>query len=262
METRSFDLFIERLRGTLERAPRVLGLVTLGTTADSALRDDWSDHDFWVITESGAQDAYLNDLSWLPDAQNIAISVRHGKRYRTVVYRNRHKVEFAVLDIEEARDGKIERYGVLIDRGQVAELAESIQQRTLEQARSSGASADALQNLCVLVWTACERYSRGELLSARQYLDGFAVNQLLQLVSVYTSQASGVSADVLDARRRLEMRAPELAAEVLKILNEPVPAAALRLLGVAEREVKSAAPALAWNNVAMVQTWISELAGA
>ena len=261
MRPQSFELFTERLRDKLENDPRVIGFVTLGTTADSELRDEWSDHDFWIITEAGAQNSYLTDFSWLPDAENIAITVRHGERYRSAVYRDRHKVEFAVLDVDEARDGKIERYGVLIDRGGVAELIESIRQQTFEQAQTSRTWADGLQNLCIIVWTACERFERGEMLSARQYIDGFAVNQLLQLVSVHTSDESDVSADLLDARRRLEMRSPELAAEVLRILTKPVPEAALGLLGIAERELKSKAPDLAWEEVALVQTWISELEG-
>ena len=82
----------------------MLGLVTLGTTADPTLRDEFSDHDFWVITEPGAQDSLIGDLSWLPDAPNIALTVSHGPRRRTVLYSNRHKVEFAIFDPEEARE--------------------------------------------------------------------------------------------------------------------------------------------------------------
>jgi hypothetical protein len=255
----AFDIYTERLRAALDSAPEVVGLVTLGTTVDSTLRDEWSDHDFWVITKAGAQDSFLKDLSWLPDAHNIAITVCHGKSYRTVVYRNRHKVEFAVFDANEAREGKAQRYQVLIDRGQIAELMESVHQGTIKQAQDNQARPDALQNLCVLVWSACERYSRGELLSARQYLDGFAVNQLLGLISVSDRETVEDGKDVLDPRRRLELRSPALAEEVLTLLDEPVPEAALHLLEIAERELKQKAPTLAWDKVTMVQGWICEL---
>jgi hypothetical protein len=122
MEAEAFDNYTDRLRAALESAHEVVGLVTLGTTVASTFRDEWSDHDFWVITKAGAQDSFLKDLTWLPDAHNIAITVCHGKSYRTVVYRNRHKVEFAVLDVNEAHEGKAQRYRILIDRGQIAEL--------------------------------------------------------------------------------------------------------------------------------------------
>ena len=115
---------------------------------------------------------------WLPYAHNIAIIVCHGKHRRTLLYRNRHQVEFAVFDVNNAHEGKVERYRVLIDRDQIAELMESIHQVSLKQGQTR---PDALETLCVLVWSAYERYSRGELLSARQYLDGFAVNQLFDI---------------------------------------------------------------------------------
>lgn len=258
MEAEAFDIYTERLRKALESASEVVGLVTLGTTVDSKFRDEWSDHDFWVITETGAQDSFLKDLSWLPDAHNIAITVCHGRRYRTVVYRNRHKIEFAVLDVNEAREGKAQRYRTLIDRDQIAVLMESVHENTLKQAHTDQAKPDALQNLCVLVWSACERYGRGELLSARQCLDGFAVNQLLNLIFASDIETVDEGKDELDPRRRLERRSAVLAAEVATILHEPIPQGALHLLEIAERELKPKAPTLAWESVTMVRDWISE----
>ena len=251
MEAEAFETYTNHLRASLEAARDVLGLVTLGSTADPSLRDEWSDHDFWVITEPGAQDRFVDDLSWLPDYQNIAIVVCHGKHHRTVLYHNQHKIEFAVFDIDEARTGKIERYQILIDRDQIAELIDSIHQETLREAKLK---PDALENLCVTLWSACERYWRGELLSARQYIDGFAVNKLLGLIS-----NSEPDHDALDPRRRLELRSPALAAEVLALRDVTVPEAALRILEIVERELKPKAPELAWKNVRMVQGWIREL---
>jgi hypothetical protein len=254
MEATAFDKYTEQLRTSLQTVREVIGLVVLGTTADSTFRDQWSDHDFWVITEPRTQETLLEDLSWLPDYQNIAITVRHGERRRTVVYRNRHKVEFAVFDVNEAPSGKVERYQVLLGRDQIGELINSVLEDTLSQAATR---PDALENLCVLVWSACERLSRGELLSARQYVDGFAVNQLLSLIS--SGEVTEESKDRLDPRRRLEMTAPALATEVLQILGQQVPEAALHLLQIVERELKLKAPTLAWDKVAMVRGWIYDL---
>lgn len=254
MELNAFDTYTDQLRASLESARDVLGLVTLGSTADSTLRDEWSDHDFWVITEPGAQGKFVNDLSWLPDYGDIAIVVCHGKHNRTVLYRNRHQVEFAVFDVDEARMGKIERYRILIDRGHIRELIESVHQNTLEEAQIK---PDALENLCATVWSACERHYRGELLSARQYIDGFAVNKLLNLIS--GSEPDDERRDPLDPRRRVELRSPALAAEVMSIRDLSVPNAALRILEIAEHELKQKAPNLAWEKVGMVQAWIREL---
>jgi hypothetical protein len=249
MKASEFDEYTEALRASLASRPEVVGLVTLGSTADPAFRDEWSDHDFWVITKPGAQDALVDDLSWLPGYQDIAITIKHLPHGRNVLFRDRHKVEFAVFSADEMRSGKVDRYRVLIDRDRIAELVESIRADSIRPAR---ARAEALENLCVLVWSACERHYRGEFLSSRQYLDGFAINQLLSLIF-----EPGGATDALDPRRRVEQRSPELAAELLAALAQPVPQAALSLLQIAERELKSSNPTIALDTLEMVRGWIS-----
>lgn len=254
MDATQFDDYTERLRASLESVREVLGLVVLGSTADSTLRDEWSDHDFWIITEAGAQDALVEDLSWLPDHQDIALKVNHLPHGRTIVFHNRHKVEFAVFDATELNTGKIDRYRVLIDRDRIAELIAAVHNHTRQQAQPK---PDAIENLCVVLWSACERHMRGELLSARQYLDGFAIDRLLGLIS--NTVSGDERKDTLDPRRRLEQGSPELAAQLLAIRQQPVPEAALQLLEIAERELKPIAPALAWEKVTMVRDWIRSL---
>jgi len=256
MNAIEFETYTDRLRSSVQSIPEVIGLVTLGSTAEPQLRDEWSDHDFWVITESDAQDLLIKDLRWLPDAHAIAIEVCHGPRRRTLVYASGHKIEFAIFDVVEAIKGKIQRYAVLIDRGNIADLMSSIQQDTLSEARLTHDRPDALENLCVLVWSACERHQRGELLSARQYLDAFSVNQLLSLLAIHDVDTLS---DELDPRRHLESSSPKLAAEVLKVGGEPVPIAAVHLLDIALRELKDKKPDLAWEQVIRVKEWIGKL---
>jgi hypothetical protein len=251
MEATEFEDYTKRLRVSLESVEGVIGLVTLGSTADPSFRDQWSDHDFWVITKPGAQDSLGADLSWLPDYQNILFAVSHRPYGRTILFRNRHKVEFAVFDTTEVHSGKIERYQVLIDRDHIAELIGNVHLETQRQAKLR---PEALENLCVLLWSACELYARGEILHARQYVDGFAINQLLNILQ---SESRDERKDALDPRRRLEMRAPELAAELRELYGKPVPDAALHLLNIVERELKPRASELAWDNVAIVRDWIS-----
>jgi hypothetical protein len=252
MNATEFENYTERLRVSLESVSQVIGLVTLGSTADPTFRDEWSDHDFWVITEPGAQDSLVEDLFWLPDHQNILFEVSHRPHGRTILFTNRHKVEFAVLDTSEVTSGKIERYQILIDRDRVAELIGNIHLETHKQAKLR---PEALENLCVLVWSAYELSARGEVLHARQWLDGFAINQLLNLLY---DEIGDERKDALDPRRRLETRSPALAAELLELYAKPVPDATRHLLEIVERELKPKAPALAWDKVALVRTWIAE----
>src|SRR5215467_4726800 len=148
MDDTAFESFTEALRAALEAYPSCLGLVTLGSTADPTFRDEWSDHDFWVITKPGSQDSLVQELSWLPDYQNILFAVSHRPHGRTILFRNRHKVEFAVFDTSEVNSGRIERYQVLIDRDQIAELIEKIH---IETHRQPKLRPEALENFCVLL---------------------------------------------------------------------------------------------------------------
>jgi len=254
MDAVQFDNYTDQLRVSLESVREVLGLVVLGSTADSTLRDEWSDHDFWIITEVGAQDALLEDLSWLPAYQNIALTVKHLPHGLTMVFHNRHKVEFAVFDATEVNSGRVDRYRVLIDRGGIAELVATVHDATRLQTQARPVT---LENLCVVLWSACERHMRGELLSARQYMDAFAIDRLLSLI--VNNEPAEERKDTLDPRRRLEQRSPELAAEVMAVRDQPVPQAALQLLEIAERELKPKAPTLAWDKVKLVRDWILAL---
>jgi hypothetical protein len=103
--------------------------------------------------------------------------------------------------------------------------------------------------------TACARFRRGEFLSARRYIDCFAVDNLLNLVLAHEGLAPEAS-DRLDPRRRLEQLRPTLAGELLRGLAQPVPQAALALLQLAEREVAARAPQLPWAEARQVRAWL------
>ena len=258
MNPDAFQSFTERLQARLDADPRVLGLVLLGSTADSSYRDAWSDHDFWVITETGAQGAYLDTPAWLPDAESILLTARHGLSYRTVLYRDGHKAEYAVFDRAEAdAGGKIERFRVRIDRADVAGLARAIRDRAHRERAEAVARPDNLENLCLLLWTAHERSLRGEHFSAHRYLLASA-DTLLDLLVFHTDSARAPAADRLDPRRRLERLRPELARELQRVLSLPLPRAGVELLDLARRLLYAAAPGLAWEETAVVRRWLDE----
>src|SRR5215212_4996001 len=98
MNSGEYQNFLDELISTLEADPHVLGLIALGSTADAAYRDRWSDYDFWVITAHGSQSRYLDTVSWLPRAGDVLMVVRHGPSRRTILYGNRQKAEYAVFD--------------------------------------------------------------------------------------------------------------------------------------------------------------------
>jgi lincosamide nucleotidyltransferase B/F len=252
-----YQSFLKKLIATLEADPLVHGLIALGSTAEPASRDRWSDHDFWIITSAGAQSRYLDTFSWLPQADDILLTVRHGLSYRVALYGNGHKVEYAVFDPQEAVSGKIERFQALIDRRAIGELAESIRLQTHQERAASVARPERLENLCVLLVTACERWERGERLSAQRYLQ-FALDAVLDLLVAHGGLNKSPLADELDPRRRLEQREPELGQELERFAHLVAAEAGVALLDLAERELRARAPELAWEKVSVVRKWLQE----
>ena len=257
MDSTDYEDFLDELTAALEADPLVLGLIALGSTADAASRDCWSDHDFWVITSHGAQAHYLDTTSWLPRAGDILINVRHGLSYRTVLYKSRHKVEYAIFDSEEAVRGKIERFRVLIDRRDISSLAESIRLQTLKERASALARPDLLENLCTLLWTAYERWGRGERLSSQRYVQ-FSIDAFLDLLAAHNGLNKSRAADELDTRRRLEQIEPELGRELGRIALLAPAEAGVALIDLAEKALTARAPGLAWEKASTVRKWLRD----
>ena len=257
MNPTEYQDFLAGLISTLEGDPLVLGLIALGSTADAASRDRWSDHDFWVITAPGSQSRYLDTVSWLPRAGDILMTVSHGPSRRTVLYGERHIAEYAVFDPEEAVSGKIERYRVLIDRRDIGGLAESIRLQTQKERTSGLARPDKLENLCLLLWTAFERWERGERLSAQRYIQ-FSIDLFLDLLVAHKGLNRPRIADELEARRRLEQIEPELGQELGRIGLLAPAEAGVALIDLAQERLMARAPELAWEKVFVVRKWLQE----
>jgi hypothetical protein len=228
-----------------------------GSTADADKRDAWSDHNFWVITEPGARDRYLDSTSWLPNADQIILTARHGADHRSALYGNQHKIDYAVADEQGLASGTFENFEVVFDRGEVLSHAQSGFDRTRRDRIEILRHSFTLQGFGILVWTAYGRAARGELLSARIFLE-MATDVLLNLLCVHTSLGRFPSVDTLDPRRRLERNNPRLAQELLGILtNETLPACR-QLLTFAERELRHRTSTLCWEEIDQVKSWIGE----
>jgi lincosamide nucleotidyltransferase B/F len=228
--------------------------------ADARFRDRWSDHDFWIVTRAGHEDFYLDSPAWLPDADQILLSARQGAHYRTVIYLDGHKVEYGVFDQGTAFQGKIERYSVLLERGGILSLAQSVLDEAKRNRREQLFRPNKLVNLAILVWTFHERMERGEWLAAHRFLT-FAVELLLDLITACVLPEDDTKSDFLDSTRRLEQRYPDLAAELKSILTTADLTSGPALLHLAERLLRDDEPDLEWDQVMTVCDWMEEPAG-
>jgi hypothetical protein len=234
MNREQYDAFTERLCQTLERDARILALVALGSMAQPERIDQWSDHDFWVVTRPESQDTLLTDLSWLPDAADIVLALRQAPQYYTVFYRSGHISEFAVFTPQQLTQGKTNAYRILFDRKHITEQVQAIYERTGREPQ--GAEHDALLcgNFLVHIWMGVQRSRRGEVLSAYGYLTHAALNDLLLLLMRHVPTPQPALRDSFDPRRRFEQLYPAIGAAFHRILHHDLATIAVGLLDIAD----------------------------
>ena len=239
MTPEDYAKFTERLRERLADDERVLGLVALGSMAAiDYVPDAWSDHDFFVIVASGEQARFRTDLSWLPDRERVAFSFLETEHGVKVVYDDGHLLEFAVFDDRELDLARVNRYRVLLDRGDLERRMGELRAVTVRATEGSARDdvwlfGQFLTNLLVGVG----RYWRGERLSGHAFVKKHAVNHLLVLLARHAPAERASLLDDLDPWRRFDLVHERLGAEIDALLGEPVPVAASGLLDLAVREL-------------------------
>jgi len=231
---------------------RVVGLVAVGSMAERDYApDEWSDHDFFLVTQPGEQDAFRTDLSWLPRADEIVLSFRETEHGLKVVYEDAHLIEFAVFSVEELRVAPVDRHRVLLDRGGVADGLVVISREQSSAPRRDGARAFDLLLSHVLVGPG--RHCRGETLSGAFFVRSLAVSDLVSLVTATLPAENETLLDGLDPLRRFELVYPEIAREIDELSHVDTLTAARGMLALAERELRSTRPELPWRALDVVR---------
>jgi hypothetical protein len=234
MDPAAYSAFTDALSRRLDADPRVVGLVALGSmSGDGPAPDAYSDHDFFVVTRSGAQEAFRTDLDWLPESGRAVLVHRETEHGLKVVLDDGHLLELAVFDLDELLVARANRYRVLLDRGGVADRMAAVAAKPVESPTDRWLSGQLLGNLLV----GGGRAARGELLSARLFVAGHATGHLLRLLSRHVPPEAPVPLDDLDPFRRFERAFPILGAELNAALSLPPLPGALALLDLASREL-------------------------
>lgn len=211
--------------------------------------DGWSDHDFFLVAAPGAQEELRSDLSWLPSAEQIALSFRETDHGLKAIYDDGHMLEFAVFDLEElVAFGSVNRYRVLLDRGGVEEAVAEARAKPPRQ-------HDDLHCFGMVVSAALVaggRGRRGEVLSAA-FLVTWGMTYLARLVQRHVPAENASLLDEFDALRRFERVYPALGAELAAICELPPAQGGPALLDVLERELRGVCPELPWAGLDAVR---------
>lgn len=211
--------------------PEIIGLVLVGSAAETERVDAWSDHDFSVITPSGSQEALRTDLRWLPNSQSIAFSFRETEHGLKVVYESGAVLEFAIFDCTELQSCMVNHHHLAYGNHDVAQALE-----TAKNLKSEESPADSVKDfrhfLSVLI-IGVGRARRGEILTAGENIRSTATTALLK---VFTRQLDKDSRlDKFDPRRRFELAYPEIGSRIGTASAMQPEDGARALLDIAER---------------------------
>lgn len=226
-----FIKYSESLIDSCKENPKIIGLVLVGSTAETERVDEWSDHDFFVITESNDQEPLRRDLSWLPNSEEIAFWFRETEHGLKVVYNSGEVLEFAIFDSDELRGCTVNHHRLAYG-GEEVQRALSTAKNRLPEVVVGDDLADFRHFLSVLV-IQVGRARRGELLTAGQGIRGTAATALLKVLTrrlPYDRQL-----DKLDVSRRFEFAHPEIGKVIVEALAQQPEPAAIDLLKISEK---------------------------
>jgi hypothetical protein len=252
----AYNEYTQELTDRLEPDPRVLALIALGSMAEADLRDEYSDHDFWLVVAAGTESHFLSDLSWLPRiaAEPLAV-IRFGNRGASILHSDRHVTEFAVLTEGSLEDQPTDRYAILLDRLGLEHMLPTLVANARARRAATDHWPDAVGNLALVVWTGVARHHRGELLASQKYLRYHAVQCILNIAQA-ADLLSDAATNFLDPWRRLERINPRLASELLASFEQPALTAARTLLDVADAQLRPHTVDQAWAAIDTVRQWL------
>lgn len=190
---------------TTRHALALLGLGSAGLELDRM--DPYSDLDFFAVVEDGYKQEYINSLEWLSDIHPIAYQFRNTDDGYKLLFVDGIFCEFAVFELGELKDIPFAPGRIVWKRPEVPDMiAFPIAKISTPSKRDKDwLLGEALTNLYV----GLQRDKRGEKLSAMRFIQGFAVDRLLELVE-YVEQANAVHRDPFVNERRFEQRHPNL----------------------------------------------------
>lgn len=259
MDLTRYNQFTAQLVANLKTDSRVLGLIALGSMAQrTRLPDDWSDHDFFVITTPGEQEHFRQDLSWLPDTDQIVLQVRETDHGLKVLYAYGHLIEFAVFDLQELHIAKVNDCRILIDQ---ADITTHLHQTAQVSASAPRDASRAYSLFLSLLLVGTGRAARGEILSAHRFIKDHALAHLLSLLAAHlpAEDSAKTRLDNLDPFRRFEIVFPDIAPQIHDMLLQPPITAAQHLLTLADQHLSAALPDYPAQAVAVVRTYLAKV---
>jgi hypothetical protein len=228
---------LDAIGQALRDSGHALALIGLGSVGLETQRlDAWSDLDFFAIVEPGHKARYLHRLDWLAAAHPLAWHFQNTVDGHKALMADGVFCEFAVFEPQELE-------GIPFAPGRMVWRRDGIGDDIATPRRPLPAATWPDEQWIVGEALSClfvglQRWHRGESLSAARFVQGHALDRLIELDALrHAPPPGGPPADPFSRERRLEVRQPLLAAELPALAPgyAHTPQAAIAMLAALER---------------------------
>lgn len=208
MNTQSLLKRLDDIGLALEKSDHALALIGLGSVGLELDRlDSYSDLDIFVIAEKGYKLAYLDSLRWLSEVHPIAYSFINTVDGYKVLFEDGIFCELAVFEPAELEDIPFAPGRIIWKRVDVPDTFS--QPKTFPTTKQKRDRDWLLGEALTNIYVGLSREKRGERLSATRFIQGYAVDRLLELIELI-EPARPVPRDPFVNERRFEQRFPAL----------------------------------------------------
>ena len=208
MDTESLLTRLDEIGRSLEQSGHALAVLGLGSVGQELDRiDAYSDLDFFAIVEQGYKLTYINSLHWLSDIHPIAYHFRNTEDGYKLLFADGIFCELAVLELDELRNIPFAPGRIVWKRSDMPDtLGQPVSKPNVPSRRNKDwLLGEALTN----IYVGLQRDQRGEKLSAMRFIQGYAVDKLVELVE-YIETPQKAHRDPFVNERRFEQRYPNV----------------------------------------------------
>jgi hypothetical protein len=212
MHTQHLLTRLDEIGQSLAQSGHALALIGLGSVGEELHRlDDYSDLDFFVLVETGYKRHYIEKLDWLSKLAPIAYYFLNSPDGYKLLFADGIFCEFAVFEPQELEVIPFAPGRIVWKREDAPETVHRPMKEPIRAARREKdfLIGEAITNLYV----GMGRDKRGEKLSAMRFIQGYAVDRLVELAD-YIEPEQNVTRDVFVNERRFEARHPLVAREL------------------------------------------------
>lgn len=226
---------LEDIGQSLARTGRGRALIALGSVGLSMDRlDQYSDLDFFAVVTAGQKAAFISDLQWMAAACPIVYAFQNTADGHKVLFEDDIFAEMAVFEEQELARIPFEPGRIVWKMPDFDEAlaVPSLPTPEVELRSVEWLLGEALTNLYV----GLNRFQRGERLSGARFVQGHAVDRVVDLAPFVETELP-VGRDIYAAERRFEQRCPQTALSLPQFMQgyERTPQSARAMIAFLEQ---------------------------